>query len=90
MVKFTFELTEDQIKVWQRYAQVKGCTLEHLIQVLIPHMTGELLFTMVNPEACDRLDEVVLAELPTEMQEILVRQWMELNQKLRECQPQEE
>ena len=89
MAEFTFSLTEGQVQVWKRYAALKGCSLGHLVKVMVPAITDELLFCLVHPEICERIEEGVLATLPLEMQETVLGQRERLNLKLREHQPQE-
>ena len=69
-----------------RFAQIKGCSLDHLVKVMVPDMTNELLFCMLNPEVCERIEESVVAGLPAELRETVLRQRAELNLKLREYQ----
>jgi hypothetical protein len=41
---------------------------------------------MLNPEVCERIEESVVAGLPAELRETVLRQRAELNLKLREYQ----
>jgi hypothetical protein len=86
--EFTFSLTEGQVQIWERFAGLKGCGLEHLVKVIVPSMTNEFLFCMVHPEASERIEEEVLTTLPSELGEMLLRQRRELNLRLREHQPE--
>ena len=87
MPSYSFFLDDDQTLIWERYAQLKGCSLEHLIQVMIPDMTGHFLIQLANPEIGDEIEEAVLRVLPKETQEILLRRRHRLNEKLREGLP---
>jgi hypothetical protein len=55
---------------------------------MVPNMTNELLFVMLHPEEADRVEEIVLAEMPVGLRELLLRQRNEYNLKLRECRPE--
>jgi hypothetical protein len=82
--EFTFTLTDDQLKVWQKFAELKGCTFEHLVKVMIPSLTEEFLLHIANPKIADMIEEEILTHLPVDMQEVLLRQRDRLNKKLSE------
>ena len=83
--QFTFTLDDDQLKIWERYAELKECTLEHLVKVLVPQSLTDCFLTCIaNPELADRVENEVLALLPVDMQEIVLRQRDRLNKKLSE------
>jgi hypothetical protein len=74
MADFTFSLDDDQIRIWERFAELRGCSFEHLVRVMVPSITDQFLVHLVNPEIADRIEEEGLAVLPEEMQEILLWQ----------------
>jgi thiaminase len=68
MPDFTFSLDEDQVRVWERFAELKGCSLEDLVRVMVPGMTDHFILHLANPAMADQVEEAVLAVLPEETQ----------------------
>jgi hypothetical protein len=68
MPEFTFSLDGGQVRVWERYAELKGCSFEHLVRVMISMLTDQFLLQLANPAMADQVEEAVLAVLPEETQ----------------------
>ena len=51
MPTFTFSIDDDELKVWQAFARLRGWSLKYLTETFVPkQMTHHMLFVLANPE----------------------------------------
>jgi len=65
MPDFTFSLNEDQLRIWQAYADKFDYTFDYLVETVIPKtLTQYLLLNVVGPDWVDDLTEATLDAMP--------------------------